>query len=200
MGRKSKIDLEKLEHLITEENKSLTEIAAYFGVSVPAVSKARKKLGIAIVRNAAISRAPAIVQKKMTAIEQLDYLWNCTDEILVACMNWLRSDDDPETALRILESQVKYISFGKDKKKMAIKEYKFRDPRDLALKAIGQAIGVNREKRELLKTLYDVTAVREFMNEIIQLLAETSPELRNTFIQKVKEKKALNSALEIHGS
>lgn len=126
MGRSPKIDLAKLEHIITQEKKTLTQCAAIFGTSVPAVSKARKKLGIAVQRNAAATHAPFIVKSKMNAIEQLDYLWNSTDEILTACMNWLRGDNDQETALRILEGQVKHVMVGKNKDKKAVKEFKSR--------------------------------------------------------------------------
>jgi len=198
IGRPAKINPKILQRML-KENKTLKECAAFFGCSVVAVSVQKKKLGIETWRSSAAEHAPAIVKSKLNAIEQLDYLWNCTDEILTACMNWLRGDDDPESALRILESQVKYVMVGDDANKEAVKEYKFKDPRELALKAIGQAVSVNREKRELLKTLYDVEVVREFMREVVNIIGEASPELKSKLIANIRDRGALRSALDNAG-
>ncbi len=201
MGRLLKIDVDLLDEML-REGKTQAECAAFFGVTQPAIFKQKKKLGIAVKKNVAKSvvteRAPMVVAQRLNAIEQLDYLWSCTDEILVACMNWLRGDDDEATALRILESQVKYVMVGENKDKKAVKEFKFKDPRELALKAIGQAVGVNREKRELLKTLYDVEAVKEFQEELIDLLGEVDQVVRDEFIRRLREKGVVRSILEFN--
>lgn len=198
MGRPPKINLTQLKKMIGKEGKTQAECATFFAVSPAAVSIQMKKLKMAVKRDVAVKLAPEIIKDKRTAIEQLDYLWACTDEILIACMNWLRSNDDPEAALRILESQIKYITVGEgeDAETRAVKEYKFKDPRELALKAIGQAVSVNKEKRELLKTLYDVEVVREFMREIVNIIGEASPELKDKLISTIRERGALRSAIE----
>ncbi len=197
MPRPQKINIAKLEEMLSDEGKTQAACAAHFGVTPAAISIQVKKLGIAVVRNTAMEHAPVVVKKKLNAIEQLEKINENANELLDLCMKWQRGD---KKALRILESQVRRVVVGAGKNKEAVREFKFKDPRDLALRAMSEIRGQLGVQLEIFKTLYDVESVREFMNEIIELLAETSPELRNTFIQKVKEKKALNSALDIHGS
>ncbi len=199
MSRTPKIDLEKLEQMITKEKKSLTQCAKYFGTSIAAVSKARKKLGIAIVRNTAIEYAPTVVKNKLDAIGQLQKINDNANELLDLCMRWQRGDNE---ALRILESHVKYVMVGSGEKKEVVKQFKFKDPRELALRAMAEIRNQLGLQIEIFKTLYDAEIVQEFMKEIVHLLAEVSPELRNKFIERIREKKALNSAvsaIETHG-
>jgi hypothetical protein len=48
-------------------------------------------------------------------------------------MRWNRGDDD---ALQILESQVRKVRIGKGENTEEITEYRFKDPRELALKTM----------------------------------------------------------------
>lgn len=200
MGRPAKIDIEELERMMLKEGKTITECAEHFNVSISAISQQRKKLGIAVKKGVAKSvcteRAPMVVAQRLNAVEQLQKINQDANELLDLCMKWQRGDEE---ALRILESQVRYIMVGSGDKKEAVKEFKFKDPRELALSAMAEIRNQLRLQLEIFKTLYDTEAVKEFQQELIELLGETSPELRNKFIQKLREKGVVRSILECAG-
>ena len=193
MTRPQKINIAKLEEMLSDEGKTQAACAAHFGVTPAAISIQVKKLGIAIVRNAAISHAPEVVAKKLNSIAQLEKINRDANELLDLCMAWQRGDKE---ALRILESQVKYILVGSGKKKKQVKEFKFKDPRELALRAMGEIRNQLRLQLEIFKTLYDCEAVKEFQEELITFLGEVDPGVRDEFIQRLREKGVVRSALE----
>ncbi|RLB32209.1 MAG: hypothetical protein DRH11_12175 [Deltaproteobacteria bacterium] len=65
-----KIDRTKLYQML-KRGKSQREIAQVFGVSEGAISKAKKELNVAVVKNVALDNAHRVVDKKLDAIEQL---------------------------------------------------------------------------------------------------------------------------------
>ncbi len=193
MGRPAKINIVLLEQMVSEEGKTLKEAAEFFDCSIPAVSKQLKKLNISVKKNAILEHAPVIVEKKLNAIAQLEKINRDANELLDLCMAWQRGDKE---ALRILESQVKYILVGSGKKKKQVKEFKFKDPRELALRAMGEIRNQLRLQLEIFKTLYDCEAVKEFQEELITFLGEVDPGVRDEFIQRLREKGVVRSALE----
>ncbi|NIA31766.1 MAG: hypothetical protein GWP06_17885 [Actinobacteria bacterium] len=193
MGRPAKIDIDILERMLREEGKNQKECADYFGVSRPAISIAVKKQKISVIRNAAAEHSSVIVEKKLNAIEQLQKINTDANELLDLCMKWQRGDDE---ALRILESQVKYIMVGSGQDKEAVKEFKFKDPRELALKAMAEVRNQLRLQLEIFKTLYDCEAVKEFQDELVTFLGEVDLGVRDEFIRRLREKGVIRSILE----
>lgn len=196
MARPPKIDIGILEKML-KKGKSQVECAAHFGVSQPAISAHVKRLGIAVKKHVAKSvvteRSPMVATQRLDAIEQLQKINTDANELLDLCMGWQRGDKD---ALRVLESQVKYVMVGSGKSKKAVKEYKFKDPRELALKAMAEIRNQLGLQLEIFKTLYDAEAVKEFQNELIALLGEVDQDVRDEFIRRLREKGALRSILE----
>ncbi len=68
--RKRKIDLEKLKEMLID-GKSAKYCSEFFKVSPAAISKARKNINVAVVKNVALESAPAVVEKNLNVIEQL---------------------------------------------------------------------------------------------------------------------------------
>jgi DNA-binding Lrp family transcriptional regulator len=68
--QKSKIDNDELFRLL-KQRKSVSEIAAFFGVQPPAVSKRAKKLNIAIAKDITLRSAPDIVDSELRAMDQV---------------------------------------------------------------------------------------------------------------------------------
>jgi hypothetical protein len=99
-------------------------------------------------------------------------------------MRWSRGD---EQALRILESQIS----GK-------KGFTFKDPRELALKAMQELRGQLELQLDIFKTLYDIEAVAEFQKEVLAAIAEVTPDIRDQIISRLKERKAIRRSLELH--
>jgi transposase len=87
----AKINPQVLDQLITE-GKSTSEIAAHFGCTPSAVSQAKRKLGVAVACEAtALKHAPALVEKKQTAMDRLLSLADkCREEL-----NWIEQEVPP---------------------------------------------------------------------------------------------------------
>ena len=136
--RRPKIDREKL-HELARKGASQGQMASAFGVSQAAISKALKELERETTRcltappTSARKNAARVIENSINAAEQLLKINKNANELLDLVMAWQRGDD---VALQILESQVcmRKIRIGKEIEQ--VKEYRFKDPRELALKAM----------------------------------------------------------------
>jgi len=165
------------------------EIARTLGVSRQAVNKRITELRGRTTKVIAARKIEQVVDQKLDAMEQLQKINGSANEILDLLMRWQRGDEE---ALQILESQ-KTVRVGKDEEPVV--EYKFKDPRELALKAMAEIRGQLRLQLEIFQTLYDMKAVQEFQQEVLSAIAEVSPETRNAIIRKLNEKRAVRSAV-----
>ena len=130
---KPKFDRGELGELISKE-VPIKDIASKFGVSPQAIQKAAQKMGLAITRHVATRGVPEkLVAHNLNAFEQLKKINDNANELLDLWMAWQRGDD---VALRILESQVKKVIVGKGEDAHEVLEFKFKDPRELALKTM----------------------------------------------------------------
>ena len=67
---KPKIDRVKLSQLL-KRGKTQREVAQVFGVTEGAISKAKKELNLAVVRNVALENAHRVVGKNLDTVDQL---------------------------------------------------------------------------------------------------------------------------------
>ena len=189
---KPKIDRVKLNRML-RAGKSPKEVAEHFGVSQAAICKARKGLNVAVVKNVVLESAHKVVAEHLDTIGQLQKINRNANELLDLLMRWNRGDSE---ALQILESQVKKVKVrGKEEE---IKEYRFKDPRELALKAMQEIRGQLNLQLDIFKTLYDVQAVAEFQKEVLSAIGEVSPDVRDRIIKRLKEGRALRQSVSIH--
>ena len=187
-----KIDKVKLSQLL-RSGKTQRQCAKVFSVTEGAISQAKKELNISIVKNVALENAHKVVEKNLNAVEQLQKINSYANELLDLLMRWNRGDNE---ALQILESQVKKVRVrGSDEE---VTEYKFKDPRELALKAMAEIRGQLSLQLDIFKTLYDVEAIAEFQREVLNAIGEVSPDVRNRIIQSRKEGKSLRGSLTIN--
>jgi len=191
---KPKIDLVKLDHLF-RNGKSPKQAAEYFGVSEVAIWKAKKKLSVAVVKNIALESAHKVVGKHLDTITQLQKINEYANELLDLLMRWNRGD---EAALQILESQVSTKKVRVGDQEEFVKEYKFKDPRELALKAMTEIRGQLALQLEIFETLYNVQSVHEFQREVLEAIGEVAPDVREKIIRKLKESRALRQSVSIH--
>ena len=189
---KPKIDRVKLNRML-REGKSQKDIARSMGVSEAAISKAKKELNINVVRAVGLERAHEVVDKNLATVAQLYKINQNANELLDVLMEWNRGDSK---ALQILESQVRKVRVGKTEK--FVEEFKFKDPRELALRAMGEIRAQLNLQLEIFKTLYDVEAIAEFQREVLSSIGEVSPDVRSRIIQRLKERKALRGSISIH--
>ena len=191
---KPKIDRIKLDQMI-RDGKPQHEIAKFFGVSEGAISKAKNELRVAVVKNVALESAHKVVGKHLDTLSQLQTINSHANEILDVLMRWNRGDDG---ALQILESQVRKVKVGKGKDTQKVTEYRFKDPRELALLAMKEIRGQLNLQLDIFKTLYDVEAVAEFQREVLEAIKEVSPDVRTRIIERLKTRKALRGSVDFH--
>ena len=189
---KPKIDRVKLNQML-RAGKSPKQVAEHFGVSQAAICKARKGLNVAVVKNVVLENAHTVVQSHLDTIGQLQKINQNANELLDLLMRWNRGDSE---ALQILESQVRKVKVKGSEEEVA--EYKFKDPRELALKAMQEIRGQLGLQLDIFKTLYDVQAVAEFQKEVLSAIGEVSPDVRDRVIKRLKEGKALRRSVELH--
>jgi len=192
MGSKKISNLE-LEQLVREGN-GVSEIARKLKVSKGAVSKRLKALNVAITRDVTLHHAGEIVEKKLDAIEQLQKINEYANELLDLLMGWNRGD---EGALQILESQVRKVKLRGSEEE--ITEYKFKDPRELALKAMAEIRGQLALQLDIFKALYDMAAVAEFQKEVLTAIGEVSSDVRSKIIHNLQKTRAIRSTLDFPG-
>jgi transcriptional regulator with XRE-family HTH domain len=191
---KPKIDIIRLDRML-QAGKTQHEIAQHFGVTDGAISKAKKQLSACIVKNVALENAHKIVNQNLNAVEQLQKINDYANELLDLLMRWNRGDEE---ALQVLESQVstKQVRIGKEVE--FIKEFKFRDPRELALKAMGEIRGQLNLQLEIFKTLYDMKAVEEFQQEVLEAIGEVSRDVRARIVSRLNQRRALRGAVKFN--
>lgn len=192
MSGNGKIDKLKLSQLL-RSGKSGAECAKHFSVTPGAISQARKELNIAVVKSVALETAHHVVDQNLNAVDQLQKINGYANELLDLLMRWNRGDKD---ALQVLESQVKKVRVkGKEEE---VTEYKFKDPRELALKAMGEIRGQLSLQLEIFKTLYDLEAVADFQREVLTAIGEVDKDVRERIVKRLKEGKALRGSVSIN--
>jgi predicted transcriptional regulator len=184
---KAKFDRAELARLI-REGKSQTEIAEIFGVSKMAISKAAKEVGLAVVRHVAARQAPEVVREHINASQQLLKVNRCANELLDLLMAWHRGDN---VALQILESQVSRKKVRIGNKEEFINEYKFKDPRELAIKIMDTIKGQLSLQLEILKTMYNAEAFEEFEETVLRVMERMDPKARDEIILEIQKAQPL---------
>jgi hypothetical protein len=163
------------------------------GVTKGAVSLRLKALTLAASKEIALVRAADVVRKELNTVGQLQKINDHANELLDLLMRWNRGD---EGALQILESQVKTVRVRGQEEEVT--EYKFKDPRELALKAMGEIRGQLGLQLEIFKALYDMAAVAEFQKEVLEAIKNASPEIRDQIVYNLQKRRAIRSTFEFH--
>jgi len=173
--------------------KSGAECAKHFGVTPGAISQAKKELDINITKNVGLETAHEVVSEHLNTVQQLRMINSHANEILDLLMRWGRGDKE---ALQILESQVKKVRVRGTEED--ITEYRVKDPRELALKAMAEIRGQLALQLEVFKTMYDISSIADFQRSVLEIIGEVAPDVRERIIRRLKESRALRQSVEIH--
>jgi len=152
-----KIDYKQLHQMLTD-GKSGREIAKHFGVTPGAISQAKQKLKIAVVKDVALESAHKVRDKTLNAVDQL-----------------FKINAQAHQLLNRLE----------------------KDP-NLKLKVMAEIRGQLKLQLEIFQTLYDLKAVAEFQQEVLEAIASVSPKVRDEIIYRLKERSVVRSALQLN--
>ena len=189
---RNRIDNNQLLQLI-RNGDTVSEAARKLGVNKATVSVRLKELNVAINRNVTIRAAHKIVDREINALDQLQKINRDANELLDLLMRWNRGED---AALQVLESQVRKIKVRGQEEE--ITEYRFKDPRELALKAMQEIRGQLKLQLEIFQALFDMQAVKQFQAEVLEVIGSVSTEARDEIIRRLTERNALRSALDLN--
>ncbi|MBP7765325.1 MAG: hypothetical protein KA113_09090 [Syntrophaceae bacterium] len=186
-----KINEVKLNQLL-KDGKSQRAIAQAFGVTEGAISRARKRLNISVVKSVSLESAHRVVEQNLNTVSQLQKINRHANELLDLLMRWNRGDKE---ALQILEGQVRKVRVRGSEEE--ITEYRFKDPRELAIRVMAEIRGQLSLQLEIFKCLYDVEAVADFQREVLDAISEVNKNVRDNIIRRLKEKRAIRSVIDI---
>ena len=174
MKKISNLELEQL----VRKGLGVSEIARKLGVSKGCVSKRLKALKVAITRDVTLHHAGEIVEKKINAIEQLESINKSANQILAQAMSRLGGDKE---------------SIGDDGDQALM-----NNPRDLALKTMGEIRGQLKLQLEIFRALYDLAAVAEFQKEVLTAIEEVAPDVRSRILCNLQKRRVIRSVAEFH--
>jgi hypothetical protein len=188
-------DNERKIATLHNEGKSAYTIAKVLEIPRTTVRDQIKKLKKNITQAVVVHKnAQRIVDRKINAFDQLNKINADANELLDVVMSWGRGDDE---ALRILETQVRKVTYGTGDSAHEVTEYKFKDPRELALKCMAEIRGQLKLQTEIMATLFDIQAVSEFQQEVADILEEESPGARTRILQRLEEKRLRRSVVKL---
>ena len=190
--RKPKINDRKLLQLLDKEGKSQSEAARELGVSRQAVNKRLQEIRGKTTKVVVAKKIEQVVDRKIDAMEQLQKINDYANELLDLLMRWNRGENE---ALQVLENQVKRVRIGDEE--LDIKEVKFKDPRQLALQAMGEIRNQLKLQLEILQALFSLQAAEEFQNILLDIIAEVDPNVRSEIIRRINAQRTVRSALRI---
>jgi hypothetical protein len=187
---KPKINNDKLLHLIDTKGLNQSQAARRLGVSRQAICKRLQKIRGRTTRIVAVKKTEQLADSKINAIHELQKINSDANEVLDLLMRWSRGD---KVALQILESQIKYVKVnGKEE---PVKDYKLKDPRELALRAISEIRQQLVLQTRIFQSLYSIQEVREFMNTVLEVMREVDPDIRREIIRRLNAKKSITSSV-----
>jgi len=189
---KPKVDVRILNQML-ESGKSVKQCAKFFGVTPGAISQHKKNLHVGVVKNICMENAARVVDKNLNAVEQLQKINGYANEILDLLMRWNRGDDE---ALQILETQVSMKKVRVGDQEEFVKEFKFGDPRFLALKAMAEIRNQLKLQLDIFQCLYDLKAVQEFQEEVLDTIKRVDKNVRNEIINRLIKSRALYKTLK----
>ena len=190
----NRISKEALQKCL-EGGLSVTETARQLGVTKGAISKRAKALRIILKgktsKDVVLFHAGEIVTREINAVDQLHKINSHANELLDLLMRWNRGDNE---ALQILESQVRKVRIrGTDKE---LTEYRFKDPRELAFRAMAEIREQLRLQFEMMKALYDMENVAAFQDEVLTAIGEVAPDVRKQIIENLRKRGAIRKVIE----
>jgi predicted transcriptional regulator len=188
---KQKLNDKRLLGLV-DEGLSLADIAREHGISRQAVSKRLIELRGKTTKAVVAKKVNEIVERKIDALEQLHKINSYANELLDLLMRWNRGDEE---AIQILESQVRKVKVGSGEDVEWIKEYKFKDPRELALRAMAEIRGQLSLQLDIFQALFSLQAAEEFQNTVLEVIREVDPHVRDKIIRRLNERRTIRQAV-----
>lgn len=190
MGKQKLSDKKLLE--MVDAGLSLAEIARKQGISRQAVSKRLIELRGKTTRVVAAKKVEQVVEKKLDALDQLHKINTHANELLDLCMRWQRGDSE---AIQILESQMKKVRAGKDSEEYEVTEFRMKDPREIALRAMAEIRGQLALQLEIFQALFSLQAAEEFQNTVLEVIREVDVNVRDKIVRRLNQRRSVRQAV-----
>ena len=169
MGQ-GKIDVKKLEQML-RAGKSQTEAAKFFGVTTGAITLMKQKLNLNIVRTVGLEKAKEVVDCQFDIMGQL------------------------KKASRVVNDEIDWLvevaqNAGTDDERVALQEIIIKHLAEIRKQADSQM--------RLFDLWTDAKLMAEFQREILTVMEEMQPGVRDAVIRRLKEKRALRGLVEFN--
>jgi DNA-directed RNA polymerase specialized sigma24 family protein len=169
-SQRHRIDDEALFRLLVEEKRSQKEAAEHFGVTEGAISKRVRVLNLDLPRHVGLERAKAVADHGLDVVAQLQRINRGISEELEWALTEARRP-------------------GADRKGLQ-----------------GVVVDLTAEVRkqlglqlDVIRALYDVKAVADFQQEVLDAIGELAPQARQAIVERLAARRALRSALSLPG-
>jgi len=188
---KAKLNDKKLLELV-DEGFSLAEIARKHGISRQAVSKRAIELRGKTTKAVVAKKVEQVVEKKLDALEQLQKINNHANWLLDLLMAWNKGDEE---ALQVLESQVKTKKVKVGGEEIEVHEIKMKDPRELALRAMGEIRQQLGLQLDLFQALFSLQAAEDFQHTVLEVIGEVDVNVRDKIVRRLNQKRSVRQAV-----
>lgn len=199
MTEKKKTPIQDITRLINS-GMSQAEVARTLGISRQAVYQRLKGLKTKTTKAVVDNHVEEVVQDRLDTMAQLKKSNQFANELLDTCMAWTRGD---EVAIQVLETQMRQIRVGagtdkNGKKKFEfVKEYKFKDPRDIALKAMAEIRHQLKLQFDIFSTIYSMKTARDFQDAVLEVIRDTDPHVADRIVRRLHSKQAVRRIIEL---
>ncbi len=190
----SKIDYRELDQMLRAK-KPYSEIAKHFGVTKGRISQAKKEMRNQINKVTILEKAADVVHEHLDIMAQLRKINEDANRMLDLLIRWQEGDSE---ALRILESQVKTVTFGKNGETIDIQEVKMKDPRELALKCMAEIRNQLKLQLDMYEAYLEFNDRKRFQEEVLRILDEFEPGVKQRAINRLKDRALLRGAVSFN--
>jgi biotin operon repressor len=188
---KEKFNDRRLLRLI-DSGMCQAEAAREIGVSRQAVSKRLQELRGKTTKVVAVKKVEQVVDQKIDAMKQLADINAHATWLLDHVMAWIKGD---EAAIQVLEKNARLVNVGTKGDPEWTTEFKFKDPHEVALKAMAEIRGQVKLQLEIFQALFSLQAAEEFENTVLEVIGEIAPDVRSEIIRRLNAKRAVRSAV-----
>jgi transcriptional regulator with XRE-family HTH domain len=187
----TRIDYRELDQMLRAK-KPYSQIAKRFGVTKGRISQAKREMRNQINKVTTLEKASEVVHEHLDIMSQLRHINGDATRMLDLLIRW--QEGDPE-ALRVLESQVKTVKFGKDGEEISALEVKMKDPRELALKCMAEIRNQIKLQFDMYDAYLEFNDRKKFQLEVLGILDEFEPGVKQRAINRLKDRALLRGAV-----
>jgi predicted DNA-binding protein YlxM (UPF0122 family) len=188
----TKIDDKKLLKLIDDQKLSKAEAARRLGVSRQAVYDRLKKIKKQTTKAIVAKPVSDVIDKKIQTMDQLNKINEYANELLDCLMAWQRGDDE---ALQVLESSMVERKVKMGDEVHTIREWKLKDPRELALRAMAEIRQQISLQFDMFQTIYSLQAAEEFQKIVLEAIGRVAPDVREEIITELHRTRTIRQAV-----